>query len=163
MVKEIYFLLIMCMLSCCVTDTTTTTTSTTQQYYCGVDDSCEDGECYLFPEMSYPICFEGNPCSRCPSGRCLELESYPVQIQCLPDTTTSTSTTTSTTTEVPEEKTDCDDYCKARGYPLGGSCQLNSFECSRRMMDYVPTRKIEPCPDRRLDTCCCKTDESIEI
>ena len=43
----------------------------------------ENRECYLFPEEEKAYCFEGDPCTRCDSGECNILESYPMQVRCL--------------------------------------------------------------------------------
>ena len=51
--------------------------------YCDALIRCEKGECYKFQDVEKPICWEGgNPCERCPSGKCSILESYPAQIVC---------------------------------------------------------------------------------
>jgi hypothetical protein len=76
-------------------------------------------------------------------------------------TTTTTTTTTSTTTTTLERDAGCAEFCRGEGLP-GGSCQINIFECQRRMMKKIPYRE-KLCPDKRYDTCCCKTDESIEF
>ncbi len=50
--------------------------------FCDANTPCETGECYKFEDKSNPICFEGDPCSRCPSGKCSVAESYPMQVFC---------------------------------------------------------------------------------
>lgn len=51
--------------------------------FCDAVTPCETGECYKFEDKEGPICFEGDPCSRCPSGECVLLESYPPQVRCI--------------------------------------------------------------------------------
>lgn len=51
--------------------------------FCDALTPCESGDCYKFEDKDKPICFEGDPCSRCPSGECYILESYPMQIRCV--------------------------------------------------------------------------------
>lgn len=51
--------------------------------FCDALASCPSGmECYSFIDQEAPICWEGNPCERCESKSCMQLESYPVQIRC---------------------------------------------------------------------------------
>ncbi|MFX0202925.1 MAG: hypothetical protein ACFFCW_43030 [Candidatus Hodarchaeota archaeon] len=54
-----------------------------QEQYCDANTPCESGECYKFEDEETPICFEGDPCSRCPSGKCNIAESYPMQVFCI--------------------------------------------------------------------------------
>lgn len=54
-----------------------------QGQYCDANTPCESGECYKFEDEETPICFEGDPCSRCPSGKCNIAESYPMQVFCI--------------------------------------------------------------------------------
>ncbi|MDD2678562.1 MAG: hypothetical protein PHS81_01630 [Candidatus Nanoarchaeia archaeon] len=50
---------------------------------CDALNLCPEGkECYSFQDTDYPICWQGNPCNRCASNNCIQLESYPVQIRC---------------------------------------------------------------------------------
>ena len=49
---------------------------------CDALNPCQKGDCYSFPDMDTPVCWEGDPCARCPSGTCLILESYPMQVRC---------------------------------------------------------------------------------
>ena len=49
---------------------------------CDALHPCERGDCYVFPDASTPVCFEGNPCVRCPTGNCTIAESYPMQVFC---------------------------------------------------------------------------------
>ncbi|MFH1221459.1 MAG: DUF333 domain-containing protein [Candidatus Micrarchaeota archaeon] len=50
---------------------------------CDATKPCPTGqECYAFPNETAPRCFTGDPCSVCPSGKCLQLESYPPQVRC---------------------------------------------------------------------------------
>lgn len=60
--------------------------------YCDANTPCESGECYKFEDEETPICFEGDPCSRCPSGKCNIAESYPMQVFCIDEVTTSPAT-----------------------------------------------------------------------
>jgi hypothetical protein len=61
---------------------TTTTTTPGEYVYCDAAEPCEVGDCYLFPERSYPICYLGNPCNQCPEKSCRIAESYPLQVFC---------------------------------------------------------------------------------
>jgi len=54
-----------------------------QEQYCDANTPCESGECYKFEDEETPICFEGDPCSKCPSGMCNFGESYPMQVFCI--------------------------------------------------------------------------------
>ncbi len=49
---------------------------------CDATTRCANGECYKFQDLEKPICWQGNPCDRCASGKCSILESYPPQIVC---------------------------------------------------------------------------------
>ncbi len=50
---------------------------------CDATTPCPSGyECYKFEDRNAPICFEGNPCTRCASGKCIIFESYPPQVRC---------------------------------------------------------------------------------
>ncbi len=51
--------------------------------FCDAVTPCETGDCYKFEDKDKPICFEGDPCSRCASGRCNIAESYPMQVFCI--------------------------------------------------------------------------------
>ena len=54
-----------------------------QVWYCDALNPCPAGmECYRFPGEETPYCFRGNPCAKCESGRCVVMESYPMQIMC---------------------------------------------------------------------------------
>ncbi|NYZ77745.1 eight-cysteine-cluster domain-containing protein [Candidatus Micrarchaeota archaeon] len=53
-----------------------------QTKYCDAMTVCESGDCYAFEDKDTPICYTGDPCARCASGRCMILESYPMQIRC---------------------------------------------------------------------------------
>ena len=64
---------------------------------CDALTPCETGECYKFEDEETAICFEGDPCSRCPLGECYILESYPMQIRCVD--------------EEDEEESICEDLC----------------------------------------------------
>ncbi len=55
----------------------------TKDIFCDAVTPCETGECYKFEDKDSPICFEGDPCSRCASGNCYIMESYPPQIRCV--------------------------------------------------------------------------------
>ena len=62
-----------------------------QEQYCDANTPCESGDCYKFEGEEIPICFEGDPCSKCPSGECNIAESYPMQVFCIEDTTFPTT------------------------------------------------------------------------
>ena len=50
---------------------------------CNAVKECpQDKSCYQFENEDSPICFIGDPCSKCSSGKCLQAESYPPQIIC---------------------------------------------------------------------------------
>ena len=49
---------------------------------CDALSPCPIGECYVFPDDSNAICYEGNPCDECDSGKCVIAESYPMQVFC---------------------------------------------------------------------------------
>jgi len=50
---------------------------------CDALNPCPEGlTCYSFLDLDTPICLEGNPCTRCNTNNCKQLESYPVQIRC---------------------------------------------------------------------------------
>ncbi len=54
--------------------------------FCDAATPCPEGyECYKFEDEDTPICWDTDfdPCSTCPSGNCMFLESYPVQIRCI--------------------------------------------------------------------------------
>ena len=53
--------------------------------FCDATNPCLEGNtCYKFEGNEKPYCFPANedPCSKCASGKCNQLESYPVQIRC---------------------------------------------------------------------------------
>ncbi|MFH1331948.1 MAG: hypothetical protein ABIH63_01560, partial [archaeon] len=51
--------------------------------YCDATIKCSEGmECYDFPDQDKPICYPGDPCNWCPTGKCILLESYPPQVRC---------------------------------------------------------------------------------
>ncbi len=51
--------------------------------FCDAATRCETGDCYKFPSMERPMCWQGdNPCVWCGSEECAILESYPMQIVC---------------------------------------------------------------------------------
>jgi hypothetical protein len=66
------------------TTTTMSTTSTTQPGYvhCDANNPCKEGDCYLFPYMSFAYCYIGDPCEKCPTKSCRIAESYPMQVYC---------------------------------------------------------------------------------
>jgi hypothetical protein len=49
---------------------------------CDALSPCPVGECYIFPNDSNAICYEGNPCDECDSKECIIAESYPMQVFC---------------------------------------------------------------------------------
>ena len=49
---------------------------------CDALSPCPVGECYIFPDDSNAICYEGNPCDECGSKECIIAESYPMQVFC---------------------------------------------------------------------------------
>ncbi len=50
---------------------------------CDALTPCPGGmDCYKFRDQTTPICWAGNPCTRCNSGECTIAESYPMQIFC---------------------------------------------------------------------------------
>lgn len=50
---------------------------------CDAVTPCSEGyECYSFEDSGGPVCYTGDPCFRCPSGKCVILESYPMQVRC---------------------------------------------------------------------------------
>ena len=49
---------------------------------CDAQRPCPVGECYVFPNDSNAICYEGDPCKTCESGNCVIAESYPMQVFC---------------------------------------------------------------------------------
>jgi hypothetical protein len=77
-------------------------------------------------------------------------------------TTTTTRTTTTTTTTIPSPEVDriCAEYCQNNSY-LSGTCRKSRFECEQRLEDKLETR-TKLCEIRTLNTCCCKTNDSIE-
>jgi hypothetical protein len=88
-------------------------------------------------------------------------------------TTTTTTKATSTTkgakptnaakpkTTTTVKKKTCNSYCKNIGYE-GGDCRMNGLEC--RIRDEVKSvYGGRLCPTARLDTCCCQTEDSVEM
>lgn len=85
-------------------------------------------------------------------------------------TTTSSAETTTTTTLKPTtttqpktttKKKTCNSYCKNIGYN-GGECRLNGLECRVRLeIKSIYGGKL--CPTARLATCCCQTDNSVDM
>lgn len=56
-----------------------------QGEFCDANDPCPEGyDCYKFPDEENPICWDPSfdPCSVCPSGKCVIAESYPMQVFC---------------------------------------------------------------------------------
>jgi hypothetical protein len=75
-------------------------------------------------------------------------------------TAKSTTSTTQAKTTVSKKKT-CNTYCKNIGYE-GGSCRLNGLECRvRNEVKSIYGGRL--CPTRRLDACCCQTENSVEM
>ncbi|MFA5303424.1 MAG: hypothetical protein WC393_02720 [Candidatus Nanoarchaeia archaeon] len=51
---------------------------------CDAITPCSEGlECISFQDLETPICWQGDPCDRCTSNNCIQLESYPPQIRCI--------------------------------------------------------------------------------
>lgn len=109
-----------------------------------------------------------------PAGN--ETTTEPVTTTTTATTTTSLETTTTTSsaetttieptsTTKPQPKTTkkktCNSYCKNIGY-AGGDCRLNGLECRvRNEVKSIYGGRL--CPTARLDTCCCQTDNSLEM
>lgn len=74
--------------------------------------------------------------------------------------TTSTTTTTSTSSTTLEGNSECIEVCEKKDY-LAGVCRVNKFECRKR--DEYPYESGGLCPDHRLDTCCCQSNESVKM
>lgn len=49
---------------------------------CDTLNPCAQGDCYKFQDEDTPICWEGDPCKKCESGKCNVAESYPMQVFC---------------------------------------------------------------------------------
>lgn len=50
---------------------------------CGAETKCPSGsECYVFEDTDSPICWTGDPCTRCDSALCRIAESFPPQVFC---------------------------------------------------------------------------------
>lgn len=50
---------------------------------CDATKKCSNGKsCYQFENEDNPICYIGDPCTKCPFGKCHQAESYPPQIFC---------------------------------------------------------------------------------
>ena len=51
--------------------------------YCDADNPCPEGQkCYKFEDEKNPICWKGDPCTKCESENCVVAESYPIQVFC---------------------------------------------------------------------------------
>ncbi|MFZ2455363.1 MAG: hypothetical protein WAX07_02690 [Candidatus Altiarchaeia archaeon] len=73
----------------------------------------------------------------------------------------SASTTKPKTTTTSAKKKTCNSYCKNIGYE-GGDCRLNGLECRiRNEVKSIYGGRL--CPTARLDTCCCQTEDSLEM
>ncbi len=104
---------------------------------CDALTPCETGECYKFEDEETPICYTGDPCLRCASGKCVILESYPAQVRC-------------------ESKTEvlCEDMCgdgicqevvcEAIGCPCAESFETCPEDC---IMETEPEPEPEPGPE----------------
>jgi len=54
-----------------------------EEVICDALNPCQEGQqCIKFPFGEKAICYEGDPCARCPSGQCNIAESYPLQVFC---------------------------------------------------------------------------------
>lgn len=50
---------------------------------CDANNPCPEGkECYSFPDEEGPICWEGDPCEKCASKKCMTTLSYPPSVIC---------------------------------------------------------------------------------
>jgi len=50
---------------------------------CDAQTPCPEGkECYSFPDEEGPICWEGDPCEKCESKKCMTILSYPPSVIC---------------------------------------------------------------------------------
>ena len=50
---------------------------------CDVRTKCpESMSCYKFPDSDNPYCHFGDPCSKCSSGSCRILKSFPAKVVC---------------------------------------------------------------------------------
>jgi len=74
---------------------------------CDENNQCEIGECYKFDDRDYPICWEGDPCSRCTLGNCNLIGSDPPVVECINE-------------EMPNDK-----FC---GWSTAGLCS-NDSDC----------------------------------
>ncbi len=50
---------------------------------CDENNQCEVGECYKYDDRDYPICWQGDPCSRCTLGECTLVGSDPPVVECI--------------------------------------------------------------------------------
>ena len=51
--------------------------------FCDARTPCAESlDCIQFPDEEQPICYQGNPCLKCPSQQCSIGESYPLQVFC---------------------------------------------------------------------------------
>jgi hypothetical protein len=81
-------------------------------------------------------------------------------------TTSSTAKATTTTTKPEAKATDktyrtCKAYCKGTGYD-NGECRLNALECRVRM-EVKSVYASRLCTTTKLHTCCCKTENSVDL
>ena len=104
---------------------------------------------------------------------CVEKPPEQVRITLNETTTQINQTSTSSTTTISTQKIatttttlknisiypNCDEYCIENGF-LGGACRLNRFECDARLEKKIESRVL--CQDYRMDTCCCRTPESVD-
>lgn len=53
-------------------------------YGCDAKTPCQEGQgqCVLFSWERTGVCYKGDPCQRCPTGRCQVLDSDPIQVRC---------------------------------------------------------------------------------
>jgi|GEM_PF-1516104 len=72
---------------------------------CDENNQCEIGECYKYDDRDYPICWEGEPCSRCTLGKCNLIGSDPPVVECI------------------NEGMPADEFC---GWSTAGVCSSNS-------------------------------------
>lgn len=51
--------------------------------YCSLEVACKTGfDCLKFEDEEKPLCWEGDPCQKCKSKKCIIMESYPGQVRC---------------------------------------------------------------------------------
>lgn len=107
-------------------------TNQTDGQFCDAVTPCQEGyECYKFEDEDTPICWpvDTDPCSRCSSGECNILESYPMQIRCIEEPVCEDRCGDGVCQEV---------VCEAIGCP----CAETSFTCPE---DCPPEQECAVC------------------